>query len=91
MMKCTAPKTVDEEGGGLGYFSEPARFVFISDTSGQEEAARREFAAEVLVLNFVSVRRYLGDYLGPQEELEAWVKPQVEAWSHRVIVLGKIA
>ena len=34
---------------------------------------------------------YLGAYLGPQEELEAWVKPQVEAWAHWVRVLGKIA
>ena len=43
------------------------------------------------VLNFVSVSRYLGAYLGPQEELEAWLKPQVEAWSHGVGVLGKIS
>ena len=31
---------------------------------------------EGLVLNFVSGSRYLGAYLGPQEELEAWVKPR---------------
>ena len=42
-------------------------------------------------MNFVSVSRYLGAYLGPQEELEMWVKPQVEAWSHGVRVLSKIA
>ena len=47
--------------------------------------------AEGLTLNFVSASRYLGEYLGPQEELEAWVKPQVEAWAHRVKVLAKIA
>ena len=29
--------------------------------------------------------------MGPQEELAAWVKPQVEAWAHRVRILGKIA
>ena len=45
---------------------------------------------EGLVLNFVSVSRYLAAYLVPQEELEAWVKPQVEAWSHGVRALGKI-
>ena len=32
----------------------------------------------------------MGNYLRPQEELEAWVKPQVEAWSHRVHILSKI-
>ena len=42
-------------------------------------------------MNFVSGSRYLGAYLGPQEDLEAWVKPQVEAWAHGVRVLGKIA
>ena len=58
----------------------------MSDTPGQEEAGRREFAVEGLVLNIVSGRRYLGAYLVPQEELEAWVKPQVEEWGHGVIV-----
>ena len=53
--------------------------------------AKREFATKGLVLNFFSVGRYLGAYLGPQKELEVWVKPQVEAWAHGVIVLGKIS
>ena len=39
----------------------------------------------------VSGHRYLGEYLGPQAELEAWVKPQVEAWAHKVKVLARIA
>ena len=56
---------------------------------GQEEAAKREFVAEGLVLNLISGSRYLGAYLGPQEELEAWVKPQVEVWSHGVRLLDK--
>ena len=42
-------------------------------------------------MNFVSVSRYLGSYLGPQEELEAWVKPKVEARAHGVRVIDKIA
>ena len=46
---------------------------------------------EGLTLNFVSRGRYLGAYLGPQKVLEAWVKPQVEAWDHGVKVLGKIS
>ena len=43
------------------------------------------------MLNFVSGIRYLGEYLGPQAELEAWVKPQVEAWAHGVRVLAEIS
>ena len=78
-------------GSDLGYLPEPAKYLFISDTPGQEEAAKQEFAKEGLTLNFVSGSRYLGAYLGPQAELEAWVKPQVEAWTHGVRVLAKIA
>ena len=77
-------------GPDRGYLPEPAKSLFISDTPGQKEEAKQEFAKEGLVLNFVSGIRFLGAYLGPQDQLEAGVKSQVEAWSHRVIVLGKI-
>ena len=80
-----------KRGTDLGYFPKPAKSLFISDTLGQEEAAKREFAKEGLCLNFVSGSRYLGAYLGLQEELEAWVKPQVEAWAHGVSILAKIS
>ena len=73
------------------YLPEPYKSLFISDIPSQEEGAKRELAAEGLELNFVSGRRYLGAYLGLQEELVAWVKPQVEAWAHGVRVFGKIA
>ena len=68
-----------------------AKSLFISDTPGQEEVAKREFAVEGLTHNFVSGSRYLGVYLDPQAKLEAWVKPQVEAWAHGVTALAKIA
>ena len=73
-----------------GYLPEPAKYLFILDTMAQEEAAKRKFDLEGIDLNFISGSRYLGAYIGPQDQLEAWVKPQVEAWAHRVIVLGKI-
>ena len=80
-----------KRGPDRGYFPEPAKSLFILDTPGQEEAAKREFAVEGLTLNFVSGSRYLEAYIGPQAELEVWVKPQVEAWAHGVRVLAKIA
>ena len=80
-----------KRGTDQGYFPEPAKSLFFSDTPGQEAAAKREISAERLTLKFVSGSRYLGAYLGPQAELEAWVKPQVEAWAHEVMVLAKIA
>ena len=82
-------KLLIKRGPDQGYFPDPDKSLFISDTPGQEEAAKREFAKEGLVLKFVSGSRYLGAYLGPQTELEEWVKPQVEAWAHGVKVLGK--
>ena len=68
-------KLLLKRGPDRGYFPEPDNSLFISDTLEQKEAAKREFAVEGLTLNFVSSSRYLGAYLGPQAELEAWVKP----------------
>ena len=73
------------------YFPETAKYLFILNTPGQEEAVKRDFAKEGLCLNFVSGSRYLGAYLGPQAELEVWVKHQVEAWAHGVRVLANIS
>ena len=84
-------KLLMKRGPNRGYFPDPAKSLFILDTPGQEEASMREFSAEGLTLNFVSGSRYLGTYLGPRYQLEAWVKPQVGEWDHGVIVLGKIA
>ena len=64
-----------------GYLPELSKSLFISDTPGQEESARREFAVEGLELNFVSGSRYLVAYLVPQEYMAVWVKPQVKAWA----------
>ena len=78
-------KTI-KRGTDRGYLPEPDKSLFISDTLGQEETTKREFAAEGLTLNFVSGSQYLGAYLVPLKELEAWLKPQVEAWADGVRV-----
>ena len=80
-----------ERGADRGYFSEPARIIFIVDSPDKEEAVKREFAAEGLDLTFIGGSTYLGAYLTPQEELESWVKPTVEAWSQGVRFLRKIS
>ena len=53
-------KLLMKRGPYQGYFHEPAKSLFISDTPGQEEVAKREFEIEGLTLNFVSGSRYLG-------------------------------
>ena len=75
MAKCTALKAIDEEGAGLGVFTQAGKSTLRSDTPVQQEAVRREFAAEGVVLNFFSGSPYLGSYLGTQEELMGSVKP----------------
>ena len=41
-----------ERGPDRGYFPDLAKSLFISDTLGQEEAVRREFAEEGFEINF---------------------------------------
>ena len=57
-------KLLMKRGPEQGYFTEPAKSLFILDTPGQEEAAKREFAVEGITLNFISGSGYLGAYLG---------------------------
>ena len=83
-------KLIMDRGIDRGYLPKPDKSLFILDTPGQEEAAKRYFEAEGLEINFVSCSRYLGAYVVPQEALEVWVKIQVEAWDHGVRVLGQI-
>ena len=53
-------KLLMKRGLDRGNFPKPAKYLFILDTPGQEEAAKREFAKEGLCLNFFSGSRYLG-------------------------------
>ena len=64
-----------EKGLEQGYFPGPAKSLFILDVPGQEEAAKKIISIRGVVLNFVNGSRYLGAYLGPQEDLEMWLKP----------------
>ena len=80
-----------KRGPDREYLPDPDKSFFISVKSGQGKSAKRNFAVDSLTLNLVRGSRYLGAYLGPQKALEAWVKPQVEAWSHGVRFFGKIS
>ena len=53
-------KLLMKRGQDRGYIPELAKSLFISETLEQEAGAKREFAAEVLTLNFVSGSWYLG-------------------------------
>ena len=73
-----------------GYFSDPANSLFIADNPEEKEASKREFERAVLNLNCLYGSRCMGGYWEPREELKEWVRPTVEAWSHRFCTLAKI-
>ena len=73
------------------YFPEPAKSLFIAAKPEDKDVARGGFKWEGLNINFVDSSRYLGVYLGPREELDAWVWPKMEAWDHGVYILAKIS
>ena len=60
-----------ERGTNQGYFPETTNSLFIFEFPNKEDVDQREFEAKGLYLNFDGGRWYLGDYLGPREELEA--------------------
>ena len=69
------------------YFPEPDKLLFVFNNLEKKEAEKREFDLAGLNLNNIVGNRYLGAYFRPREKLEAWVRPRVEAWSHRVHAL----
>ena len=73
------------------YSPEPAKLLFIANNPEDNEAARLEFEQAGLNRNYVDGSRYLEVFPGPREELEEWVRPEVEGWSHGVRSLAKIA
>ena len=71
LARCSAQllKLSMKRGEDRGYYPELDKSVFISYTPGQDETLKKEFVVEELLLNFVSLSRYIGAYIGPQEEL----------------------
>ena len=65
--------------------------LFIEDNPEEKEVSKRKFKRENLNLNYTDGGRYLGSYWDPREEIEEWMLPKVEAWSHRVLNLDKTA
>ena len=76
-----------------GYICFPVtpKSLFIADSHNHEAEARQDLKVEDVALNFWWIRCYLGTYLGPREQLEALVQPQVEAWEHWVYTFDKIS
>ena len=82
---------INGPGARTGVLPQSSQAAFIANNLEDKEAEKREFEREGLNLNYVDGSKYLGDYLGPRAELEAWVWPKMEAWAHEFRILVKIA
>ena len=80
-----------DQGPDWEYFPDPSKSLFITNKQEEKEKEKKEFEQAGLHLTYVDGSRNLGDYLGPREDLEAWVRLKVGAWSHGVRNLEKIA
>ena len=58
-------KLLMERGPDRGYLPEPDKSLFVLDTPGKEEAAKREFTNGGVRTYLFGGIMYLGDYLGP--------------------------
>ena len=56
-----------------GYFSKPAKSIFISDNPEEKETVKRELEQVGLNIDYVDGGRYLGAYWGPREDLQEWM------------------
>ena len=80
-----------DQGPEWGYFPELAKSLFIANNPEEKEVAERKVEQVGLNLNYIDGSQYLGSYLGPREELEEWVWPNVESREYGVRTLAKIA
>ena len=80
-----------DRGSDWGNLPNPAKLLYIAEKPEDKETVRQKFKRAGLNINYVDGSRYLRAYLGPREELEEWVRPNVEAWYHGVCILSKIA
>ena len=84
-------KLLMDWGPEQGYLPDPDKSLFTADNREVEEAVMRKFDQSGLNFKYVGEKQYLAAYLGPREEIEEWMRPKVEAWSHGVRTIAKIS
>ena len=72
-----------------GYLPKTSKSLFICDSPTKEETTNQAFEAEGLRINVVPGSQYIGAYIGPEEDSDAWVRPQAEKYSEDVRDLSK--
>ena len=73
-------------GEDRDYFHRDSQVAVYFGFTRSGGSGKKDFFTEEINLKIVDDSWYLGAYLGPQEELETWVKPKEELWAHGVKV-----
>ena len=77
-------------GSDYGYYPEPEKSWYICLLEDEAEA-RRVFEEFGLAIQFTRGQRYVGGFIGGEEERDEWLVPQVEKWAESVRTLARIA
>jgi hypothetical protein len=77
-----------ELGPAFGYYPEPLKSILV--VKEVNKAAATEYFAD-LGFTVVTGHRYLGGFLGANEDLQAWLKDKASTWEHAVGELAGIA
>jgi hypothetical protein len=85
---CTFMERLVELGPAFGYYPEPLKSILVIKEANK--AAATEYFAD-LGFTVVSGHRYLGGFLGANEDLQAWLKDKASTWEHAVGKLAVIA
>ena len=83
-----AARIIAGEGPHRGYYMEVSKSLLLvpSDTTAEDLAA-----LDGLAFKRVECARYLGGYLGTEQQVRDWVRPQAEAWAWGVRRLAMVA
>lgn len=73
-------------GPSRGYYPEPDKCVLVSTNEAQARVVLARFPFQ-----YRSGHRYVGSFVGPDEDRREWLRPQIQQWLHGVRCLAKVA
>ena len=84
-------RLLDVRGPARGYYHELSKIIFIPDNTATAHADRcREILVE-LPFKHQTGARYLGSFLGSDEERQEWLRPQIQTWVEGIQKLATVA
>ena len=84
-----AMRLLEVRGPARGYYPEPSKSIFIPDNAADADRCR-EILVE-LPFKHQTGARYLGSFLGSDEERQEWLRPQIQTWVEGIQKLATVA